>query len=80
MLCRKNEINNCYDIGYEAAWRNEPLYFETEEVKNGYRHGIDDADAYDNGYEDAKNKKRPRDPKDCFYMDGYRDGKTYSRL
>lgn len=66
-----------YDNGYESAWNDEkaPSRFSSTEYSEGYQQGLEDGAAYDNGYYDGYNNKRPRFPKDIDYMDGYNDGK-----
>jgi hypothetical protein len=66
-----------YDKGYESAWDDEkaPSRFSSKEYHEGYQQGLEDAAAYDDGYYDGYNNKRPRFPKDIDYMDGYKDGK-----
>ena len=43
--------------------------------RDGYQDGLDDADMYDEGYYDGKNKHKPKYFNDSFYMDGFKDGK-----
>lgn len=66
-----------YDNGYESAWNDEkaPSRFSSKECREGYQQGLADAVAYDDGYYDGYNNKRPAFPKDIDYMDGYKDGK-----
>lgn len=70
-----------YDKGYESGWEQEgnPSKWSTKEEKQGYEDGLDDAWAYDSGYDDAYNGKGPAYKNDAFYMDGYREGKKDKR-
>ncbi len=69
---------NQYDNGYEAAWegKNKPSSFwASDDEKEGYEQGQNDAWLYDEGYYDGANDKRPKHPNDPSYMDGFKDGK-----
>ena len=79
--------HDAYEKGYESAWQDEeePGFFASEEEKEGYADGLDDAWMYDEGFYDGKkknpvkyyNKYLPECYKNEDYMDGYRDGKKY---
>ena len=73
--CTENQ--NDYDKGYDGGWdgKNAPSYWATEKEKKGYQDGLDDSDMYDEGYDDAIEKKKPKYFNDDFYMDGYKEGK-----
>lgn len=66
-----------YDQGYESAWEeeDEPSSWASRDLKEGYEDGLNDADAYDEGYYDGANEHRPKYLDDPFYMDGFKDGK-----
>lgn len=67
-----------YTKGYEAAWEGEDAPSSTwtsKEEKEGYAQGLEDAEMYDEGYDDGYGGKRPKYSKDPFYMDGFKDGK-----
>lgn len=66
-----------YDSGYESAWEegSAPTRFSSQQYRDGYEQGLQDAAMYDEGYYDGYNKKRCAYPNDPDYMDGYRDGK-----
>lgn len=70
-----------YDKGYEAAWEedDEPSSWASKEEKEGYENGLDDAWAYNTGYDDGYDDKRPKYFNDPLYMDGYKDGKKDRR-
>jgi len=65
-----------YDYGYEAAWdgEKEPSRFSSQQYRDGYEQGMQDAAMYDDGYYDGYNKKKCAYPKDPDYMDGFKDG------
>lgn len=66
-----------YDRAYDAAWEGEGTpssFWSSQEERDGYEQGLDDADMYDEGYEDGKNKRKPKYKDDVDYMDGYKDG------
>lgn len=74
----ENKTYKDWYSGYEAGWNGEEVKFslwDSKEKKEGYEQGIDNADAYDEGYYDAKEGNEPKYLKDTFYMDGYKDGK-----
>jgi hypothetical protein len=73
-----NNDTNQYDSGYEAAWNGEKepsSIWSTKKQRNGYQDGLEDADMYDEGYYDGKNKHKPKYFNNAFYMDGFKDGK-----
>ena len=69
--------SNKYDQGYESAWEGEeePSSWASRDLKEGYEDGLNDADAYDEGYYDGANEHGPKYLDDPFYMDGFKDGK-----
>lgn len=72
-----NDANH-YNTGYKAAWNGEEKpssVWSTKQQIDGYQDGLDDADMYDEGYYDGKNKNKPKYFNDLFYMDGFKDGK-----
>ena len=62
-----------YDSGYENGWasEDEPLCWTSQEEKDGYEDGADDAWYYDEGAYDRSVGKKPKYPDDPDYMDGY---------
>lgn len=66
-----------YDDGYESAWEegSAPTRFSSQQYRDGYEQGLQDAAMYDEGYYDGYNKKKCAYPNDPDYMDGYKDGK-----
>lgn len=76
--CNDNRKWKDYDKGYEAAWEGEKAptsLWASKEEKEGYANGLDDVWAYDVGYDDGYNGRRPQYFKDRLYMDAYTDGK-----
>jgi len=72
------DSSNKYDNAYEAAWDGEnaptSIFASKEEIK-GYQDGLEDSNAYEDGYFDGWNEKRPRYLNDQFYMEGFKDAK-----
>lgn len=66
-----------YDNGYESAWEEKgaPTRFSSQQYRDGYEQGLQDAAMYDEGYYDGYNKIKCAYPKDPDYMDGFKDGK-----
>ncbi len=66
-----------YDNGYESAWNEEgePSRFSSQNYREGYEQGQQDAAVYDDGYYDGYNRKKPEYLNDIDYMDGYKDAK-----
>ncbi len=72
------KASQTYDDGYRAAWNGQGIgNFANTEQMRGYQQGLDDVWMYDEGYDDGKNNKRAKDPKNEDYMEGYQDAKKY---
>lgn len=73
-----NSNSGCdYDNGYESAWEgvSAPTRFSSQQYRDGYEQGLQDAAMYDAGYYDGYNKEKCAYPRDPDYMDGYTVGK-----
>jgi len=80
--CNDRSKYKSYDKGYEAAWEGEEApssYWASNDEKEGFEQGANDAWMYDEGYYDGTNEKRPKYFNDPFYMDGYKDGEKDKR-
>ena len=66
-----------WEKGYENAWDGfeSSSFWTSKEEQEGYEEGLSNSSSYDEGYDDAIDRKKPKYRNDLFYMDGYRDGK-----
>tara|TARA_Y100000588_G_scaffold89863_1_gene96452 strand:+ start:691 stop:1020 length:330 start_codon:yes stop_codon:yes gene_type:complete len=74
---KKRTIVQTYNDGYQAGWneRDVSSFCMSHEAKIGYDQGLSDSCAYDQGYDDAFERKVPEYLDDPDYMDGYNDAK-----